>query len=133
MGRRWSELFEAGLSCSQDVADRLVRDVIINGPDRHLEGAADAQAVASAMIDVLADVREGLADIRDLGWATDSAVCYTRASARVTPATIAVAKTQPRTTSAKATHWLIPAGAQTLDWLRLTSGISCSAVYTTGW
>jgi hypothetical protein len=66
MGRRWSDLFEAGLNCSHDVADRLVRDVIINGPDRQLEGAADAQVVASGMIDVLADVRVGLADMNDL-------------------------------------------------------------------
>jgi hypothetical protein len=67
IGRRWCDLFEAGLNCSQDVAARLVRDVIINGPDRQLEGAAGAQALASGMIDVLADVREGLADMADLG------------------------------------------------------------------
>jgi hypothetical protein len=65
-GRRWSDLFEAGLNCPHDVADRLVRDVIINGPDRQLEGAGDARAVASGMVDVLADVRAGLADMGDL-------------------------------------------------------------------
>ena len=66
MGRRWSDLFEAGLSCSQSVADQLVRAVIIDGPDRRLEGA-DAQAVVSGMIDVLADVRAGLAGMREPG------------------------------------------------------------------
>lgn len=66
MGRRWSDFFEAGLNCSQDVADRLVRDVIINGRDRHLEGAADAQAIVSGMIDVLVDVQIGLAGMGDL-------------------------------------------------------------------
>lgn len=65
--RRWSDFFEAGLNCSQDVADRLVRAVIINGPDRHLEGAADAQLLVSGMIDVLADIRVELADTGDLG------------------------------------------------------------------
>lgn len=66
MGRRWSDLFEAGLNCSQDVADRLVRGVIMDGRDRRLEGA-DAQAVVSGMIDVLADARAGVAGLGDLG------------------------------------------------------------------
>jgi hypothetical protein len=66
MGRRWSDFFEAGLNCSQDVADRLARDVIINGPDRRLEDAADAQALVSGMIDVLADVQISLADMGDV-------------------------------------------------------------------
>jgi hypothetical protein len=66
-GRRWSDLFEAGLGCSQDVADRLVRIVIINGPERRLEGAADAQALVSGMIGVVADVRAALDGMADLG------------------------------------------------------------------
>jgi len=66
MGRRWSDLFEAGLSCSQDVADRLVRSVIIDGPDRRLQGA-DAEAVVHGMIAMLAEARGGLAGMSDLG------------------------------------------------------------------
>lgn len=66
LGRRWSDLIEAGLGCSQDVADRLVNAVVINGPDRHLEGTADAVAIVSAMTDVLADIPAALAGMADL-------------------------------------------------------------------
>jgi hypothetical protein len=30
LGRRWSDLIEAGLGCSQEVADRLVNAVVVN-------------------------------------------------------------------------------------------------------
>jgi hypothetical protein len=66
LGRRWSDLIEVGLGCSQDVADRLVNAVVINGPDRHLEGMADAGAIVSAMTDVLADIPAALAGMADL-------------------------------------------------------------------
>ena len=62
MARRWSDLIEAGLGCSQEIADQLVQAEIINGPDRGLEGA-DAAAVVSGMVAVLADVRTDLAEI----------------------------------------------------------------------
>ena len=67
MGRRWSDLIEAGLGCSQDVADQLVRAEIIDREDRGLEGATDAQAVVSGMADVLTDMRADLADMPGLG------------------------------------------------------------------
>ena len=60
--RRWSDLIEAGLGCSQEIADWLVQAEIINGPDRGLEGA-DATAVVSGMITVVADLRTDLAEI----------------------------------------------------------------------
>lgn len=60
MARRWSDLIEAGLGCSQEIADQLVQAEIIGGPDRGLEGA-DAAAVVSAMVTVLDDVRADLA------------------------------------------------------------------------
>jgi hypothetical protein len=63
MGRRWSDLIEVGLGCSQDLADQLVRTEVIDRPDRDLEGAADAQAVVTKMADVVADVRADLADL----------------------------------------------------------------------
>jgi len=46
MGRRWGDLIEAGLGCSQDAADRLVKSGLIDGPDRGLQGA-DAGTVVS--------------------------------------------------------------------------------------
>ena len=61
IARRWSDLIEAGLGCSQEIADQLVQAEIINGPDRGLEGA-DAAAVVSGVVAVLADVRMDLAE-----------------------------------------------------------------------
>jgi hypothetical protein len=66
LGRRWSDLIEAGLGCSQELADRLVNATVINGPDGHLEGAADAAAIVSGMTDVLARIPTALTDIADL-------------------------------------------------------------------
>jgi hypothetical protein len=62
LGRRWSDLLEAGLGCSQDVADLLVRNEIIDRPDRDLEGATDADVLVNGMLAVLADVRTDLAE-----------------------------------------------------------------------
>jgi hypothetical protein len=62
MGRRWADLIEGGLGCSQDLADRLVRDQIINGPDWQF-GASDVSAVLAGMAGVLQAVREDLADL----------------------------------------------------------------------
>jgi hypothetical protein len=67
MGRRWSDLFEAGLTCSQDIAERLVNTVIINGPDRQLERESDAETLVSGMINVVADARSGLTGMTELG------------------------------------------------------------------
>ena len=63
MGRRWSDLIEAGLGCSQDLADQLVRAEVIDRPDRDLEGTADARAVVAKMADVVVDMRADLAGL----------------------------------------------------------------------
>ena len=67
MGRRWSDLIEAGLGCSQEIADRLVKDGLIDGQDRGLQEGTDAQFVVSGMIGVLTDFRAGLAGMAELG------------------------------------------------------------------
>lgn len=66
VGRRWSDLIEIGLGCSQDVADQLVRIAIIDRPDR-VEGATDAGAIVSRMVGVLADLRADLTGLDGLG------------------------------------------------------------------
>ena len=66
MGRRWSDLIEAGLGCSQEIADRLVKGVLIDGQDRGLQEGTDAQFVVSGMIGVLTDLRAGLAGMAEL-------------------------------------------------------------------
>jgi hypothetical protein len=71
--RRWSDLIEAGLGCSQEVADQLVQAEIIGGPDRGLEGAG-AAAVVSGMVAVLADLRPHLAEMSALDPAAAAAL-----------------------------------------------------------
>jgi hypothetical protein len=66
MGRRWSDLIEAGLGCSQEIADRLVRAEIMERADRDLEGAADARAVVAGMVGVLTDMRADLAEMAEV-------------------------------------------------------------------
>lgn len=61
--RRWSDLLEVGLGCSQDVADLLVRNEIIDRADRDLEGIRDAGALVAGMAGVLADVRTELEEL----------------------------------------------------------------------
>jgi hypothetical protein len=68
-GRRWTDLLEAGLGCSQDVAEWLVSRHVINGPDRGMQGAREGQAVVAGMLGVLTDLREGLAELDGTGQA----------------------------------------------------------------
>jgi hypothetical protein len=56
LGRRWSDLIEAGLGCSQEVADRLVNAAVINGPNRSMDGVGDAADIVSEMTGVLARI-----------------------------------------------------------------------------
>jgi hypothetical protein len=68
MGRRWSDLFEVGLGCPQETADWLARVEIMDRADRDLEGvAANAEALVSGMLGVVADLRADLADLGDRG------------------------------------------------------------------
>jgi hypothetical protein len=61
--RRWSDLLEVGLGCSQDVADLLVRSEIIDRADRDLENISDAGALVAGMAGVLSDIGTGLAEL----------------------------------------------------------------------
>jgi hypothetical protein len=63
-GRRWSDLLQAGLGCSQEMADLLVRNQIVGRVDRDLEGMAGSLDVIAGMYDVLADMR---ADLEQIG------------------------------------------------------------------
>jgi hypothetical protein len=68
-GRRWSDLMQAGLGCSQEMADLLVRDQIVGRVDRDLESATDGLDVVAGMYDVLADMRADLVVMVDEGLA----------------------------------------------------------------
>jgi hypothetical protein len=66
-GRRWTDLLEAGLGCSQDVAEWLVRRHVIHGPDRGLLSSRDGQVIVAGMLGVLSDVRADLAELASTG------------------------------------------------------------------
>ena len=64
--RRWSDLIEAGLDCSQEIADLLVRAEILDRADRDLEGLTRAAELVSAMAEVLADIRFDLLEMAEI-------------------------------------------------------------------
>lgn len=66
MLRRWSDLFEAGLGCPQEIAGWLAKAEIMDRADRGLEDAANVQALVSGMIGVVADLRDDLAELGEL-------------------------------------------------------------------
>lgn len=64
--RRWSDLIEAGLGCSQEIADLLVRAEILDRADRDLEGLTRAADLVSGMAEVLADLRFDLLEMAEI-------------------------------------------------------------------
>jgi hypothetical protein len=67
MVRRWSDLFEVGLGCPQEIAVWLATAETMDRADRDLEDAANAEALVSGMIGVVADLPDALAELGDLG------------------------------------------------------------------
>jgi hypothetical protein len=65
--RRWSDLLQAGLGCSQEVADELVRGQVMLGQDRDLMAIRDPERRMLAMDDLLADIGADLADLDQAG------------------------------------------------------------------
>ena len=65
--RGWADLLEAGLSCSQSLADLLVRMEILDRADRDLEGTVDPRALVIGMTEVIADVRVDLLELGQRG------------------------------------------------------------------
>ena len=61
--RGWADLLEAGLDCSQALADLLVRAEILDRADRDLEGTVDPWALVTGMTEVIADVRVDLLEL----------------------------------------------------------------------
>ncbi len=64
--RRWSDLLQAGLGCSQDVADELVRGQVMLRQDRDLMAIRDAERLMLAMDEVLADIGTDLAELDEV-------------------------------------------------------------------
>jgi hypothetical protein len=66
IGRRWSDLLQAGLGCSQQVADELVRRQVVIRQDRDLMSIRDPGRLLAAMDEVLAGMGPDLAELDDL-------------------------------------------------------------------
>jgi hypothetical protein len=65
--RRWSDLLQAGLGCSQEVADELVRSQVLLPQDRDLMAIRDPERLLTAMDEVLADIGAELAELDEVG------------------------------------------------------------------
>ena len=63
LGRRWSDLLQGGIGCSQELADELVRIEIVQMDARIAIARKDAAVVLAAMDEALADMGADLADI----------------------------------------------------------------------
>jgi hypothetical protein len=63
IGRRWSDLLQAGLGCTQELADVLVRDQVIVRQDRDLMAIKDSGRLLAAMDEVLADIGSELGEL----------------------------------------------------------------------
>jgi len=63
IGRRWSDLLQAGLGCTQELADVLVRDQVIVRQDRDLMAIKDSERLLAAMDEVLADMGSELGEL----------------------------------------------------------------------
>ena len=63
IGRRWSDLLQAGLGCTEEMADILVRDQVIIRQDRDLMAIKDPERLIAAMAGVLADMGTQLAEL----------------------------------------------------------------------
>lgn len=66
IGRRWSDLLQVGIGCSQQVADELVRRQVVVRQDRDLMSIRDPGRLLAAMDEVLADMGTDLAELDDL-------------------------------------------------------------------
>lgn len=63
LGRRWSDLLQAGIDCSEDLADDLVRLEIVQREDRAALRRRDPLDLLAAMDDILADMGADLAEM----------------------------------------------------------------------
>jgi hypothetical protein len=66
IGRRWSDLVQGGIGCSQELADELVRDQVVMMEGRTMLGSKDPLTVLAGMDEVLADMGTDLAELVDI-------------------------------------------------------------------
>jgi hypothetical protein len=63
LGRRWSDLLQAGMDCSEDLADELVRLEIVQREDRVTLRRRDPLEMLAAMDEILADMGADLVEL----------------------------------------------------------------------
>jgi hypothetical protein len=66
LGRRWSDLLQAGLSCPREIADELVRAEVVLPQGRDLMSIRDPEELLAAMDEVLADMGADLAETAEI-------------------------------------------------------------------
>jgi hypothetical protein len=66
IGRRWSDLLQVGIGCSQQIADELVRRQVVIRQDRDLMSIRDPGRLLAAMDGVLADMGPDIAELDDV-------------------------------------------------------------------
>jgi hypothetical protein len=72
--RRWSDLLQGGLGCSQEVADDLVRTQVFRREDRWPLNGNDALGTLRSMDEILADIGMDLAELDGIRPAARSAL-----------------------------------------------------------
>jgi hypothetical protein len=66
IGRRWSDLLQAGLGCSEEAADLMLRDQVIVRQDRDLMTIKDPERLLAAMDQVLADIGSDIVELPEI-------------------------------------------------------------------
>jgi hypothetical protein len=67
IARRWSDLLQAGLGCSEEIADLLLREQVVVRQDRNLMTIKDPERLLGAMDEVLSDIGADIAELPEIG------------------------------------------------------------------
>ena len=67
IARRWSDLLQAGLGCSEEIADLLLREQVVVRQDRDLMTIKDPERLLGAMDEVLSDIGADIAELPEIG------------------------------------------------------------------
>jgi hypothetical protein len=67
IARRWSDLLQAGLGCSEEIADLLLREQVVVRQDRNLMTIRDPERLLAAMDEVLGDIGPDITELPEIG------------------------------------------------------------------
>jgi hypothetical protein len=66
IARRWSDLLQAGLGCSEETADLLLRQQVVVRQDRNLMTIKDPERLLAAMDEVLGDIGVDITELPEI-------------------------------------------------------------------